>query len=286
MSARNSIQLDEIYQNELKMYEEEHGIICAMQEDNIKAFLEAFDRGMIIELIKRLCKAQYTGIFETDIVKAAFYANKLAHSGKYEFYSVKSKLLQYIFENRIWGEEPYDSFGIGTDEFYHPVAYFDVPECGQVSFHLVGTNYNEDEVPEYEMEWCKTVNYNFPTYKSIDNLHDLILALGYTNHEDLGEAVEAIAPIDFTTLDYHARTVSYFVGLNEFYDELFNNYEDETIYYNHLLNTIILRKIEFSKEHLIEYDEYIWDNHEKIRILRRCKDPKVQQLLDELDQER
>ena len=131
----------------------------------------AMENDMVKEIVAGLCGRRASADFRTNIIMAAYHANVLAHNGYEGFYRVKSYLLEHVCENRIWVKKPYDCYGIGGDEYGNAVAYFDVPGCGQVSFHLVSTHYDEN-VPSYPFEWCETRNDRFPSYACIKNCYN------------------------------------------------------------------------------------------------------------------
>lgn len=270
MSTRSKIILDEIFLQELKEYESNTVIEKKLDEGNIEAFLSAMNKGMIIEILKRLCKDRYTGELPTDLIMGAYYANILAHNGNPSYYLLKSKLLEYVFINNIWGNEPFNSFGIGEDEYGNEVAYFDVPQCGQVSFHLVSTNYDENDVPRYNLEWCREVNEDFPTYRLINNFHNFILALGYNGYDILGDETLALKPINFFAIQEDEKNICYFIGVDYFYDTLDEYYEDEgKTDFENLIRTISIKKIFFSKREGIISEEYITNKEKKIELLKQ-----------------
>lgn len=107
-----------------------------------------------IENISRnLCGQSFTGTPAIDLVLAAKVANSMAHKEKIEiFYIVKARLLEAAL--KLWGNNPYESYGVKKDELNRYVIYFDIPETGkQYSFHLVETSWDPRVVPEYKGEW-------------------------------------------------------------------------------------------------------------------------------------
>lgn len=276
MGARSPIKLDQIFINDLKEYEKEKPLDDVMESRNIQEYLDIINKEELINLIARLCDGFYTGDIRTDIVRAAFEANVLAHKGKTQFYQVKSKLLEYIFSNNIWGKEPYNSWGIGFDYYNAPVIYFDVPQCGQVSFHLVNTIYDINSIPKYKLKWCGNINQTFPSYKSINYYHDLLVALGFTKYDDFKEDI-AVKPINFYSLNENEVSTAYFMYLDECMNYVYNHDDD----YNHneqyydvkyqrwIVDSIGLKKVEFSIKEGIISETHITDMDEKMNLLKQ-----------------
>lgn len=255
-----------------------------LAKKDVDAYITAMDEEFLFEILTYLCKGNLTGDLRTDIVMGAFYANIEAHNGDYRFYDIKSMLLEYIFENELWGIEPYDCFGIGEDSYGNEVAYFDVPNCGQVSFHLVNTYYDMEKVPFYDLEWCGTINKEFPSYKSIKNFHNLLIALGYDNYGSLEDAIIAVNPINFFKITNDEEKVAYYAGLKEFYQEEYNYSSKGVPYDNNLLKSIMLKKVVFSEKDGIISEEYIENLDLKTQILKKypCFDSRVYDVLKDI----
>ncbi len=148
--------------------------------------------GKIDQAVAIICEDETTGELQVDIVKAIFKVNKLAHAkdGTGKFFRVKNALLQYLLDNKMWGEPPFDSFGWGTDGNNKTVLYFDVPEYGQVSFHAKNVKVNTDKVPKYRYKWKKVENEEFPSVSKIDSYHDLMRYLNKETPDMLADSEE------------------------------------------------------------------------------------------------
>lgn len=199
-----------------------------------------------------------TGELPTDLVMAAYTANVFAHS-VYEqemdenieddiydssvFYDIKSSLLEYIFQNNIWGGGEYSSYGIGEDYYGNDVAYFDVPGFGQVSFHLPQTEH--EGVREYEYGWKGIKNEKFPSYSRIDNFHDLQMAL-WGEVRDIFDGIEIEIPEE--PLDYEEDEIEaddnlesdYYDDEHDEYDEYDDDYDEEEDYNKYVIGTVDL----------------------------------------------
>lgn len=236
-----------------------------ISKGKIEGYLEAKENDMVDEIVNGLCGTSRTKDFRTNIIMAAYHANLLAHNIDETFYSIKSYLLEYVFKEKLWGEEPYDCYGIGYDNFGNDVAYFDVPECGQVSFHLVATEYDSD-VPEYKYKWSGTRNNQFPSYSCIENMHNLLMALGYKNNYTQRDETASLYPINFSEIkNDETRNTCYFTGLNEFYEKL----EKGPIEDISIIDRIQIKKIVFTKKEGIIEERDVSDRNEKIRLLKK-----------------
>ncbi|MBU0899014.1 MAG: hypothetical protein KKB03_03860 [Nanoarchaeota archaeon] len=82
-----------------------------------------------------------------DIVKEIWNVNSLAKTDSYSWYDIKNLLINYFSEIA-----PNSSlnYGIGYDDWDNEVLYIDLPNVGQISFHLFGS---EIEAPEYKNSW-------------------------------------------------------------------------------------------------------------------------------------
>ena len=288
-------RLDDASKDALDEWEVIQGIKLGISEGRLEAFLEAKENDLVEDIVNGLCKDKCTGDFRTNIIMAAYYANLLAHNEDVRFYSIKSYLLEYTFSNELWGEEPYDSFGIGTDDYDNEVAYFDVPNCGQVSFHLVDTYYG-DETPDYLLKWCETPNLEFPTYDRIENLHNLLIALGYTDFDIDENPTQAMYPIDFSGIkNDEGINTCYFIDLNEFYRGYYEcreehyDYETQRYFYEKkfdisLFDKIKVKKILFSKKNGIISERDDLSREEIIDLFRRYQNYNyvIKEVLDEL----
>ena len=268
--GKNSFQ--EEIENVLNMQYLEKRIEKALQEDNIDVLIQAMSTKESFDvLLRKLCKDRYTGDFKIDIIMGAYYANVLAHDERYGFYTVKSKLLEYVFKNRIWGKEPYNSYGVGLDENNNEVAYFDVPGCGQVSFHLVNTEYDPKVVPEYKLPWCGKRNDDFPTHRRIKNYHDLMIALGYREYDTSVKEIWALKPINCFSINMNEKNTCYFLNPDEIIEILCDHfdYDEEIPPIEECLKIIKIKKVMFSKREGVLSTENIEDNEMKLNILQQ-----------------
>ena len=128
---------------------EEAEVLAELGIDDI----DDIDETNIENISKNLCGQSFTGNPAVDLVLAAKVANSIAHRERIEcFYNIKAKLIEEALG--LWGNTPYESYGVKKDELNRYVIYFDIPETGkQYSFHLVETSWDPRFVPEYKGEW-------------------------------------------------------------------------------------------------------------------------------------
>ncbi len=193
------------------------------KEEINKLINNGFTKEQAIDIIK-YCGSEYKGIVEEDIIRAVFEINHKAHKYRgnnkrkeIEFYEKKISLLESIKKNTKWGTKPYNSYGFLKDKSGRDVIYFDLPKCGQVSFHIPKEDINKFRAyPKYKYRWKGVKDEKFPSYDSINNLHDLMMALGCVSEEMLkpndGEGFEIYPrPINFNKLKFGEKCVAIFV---------------------------------------------------------------------------
>ena len=111
------------------------------------------------------------------IVVAAWHANVLAKLEDGLFYEAKDILLRGAVLRAI--EEAILPWGIGFDGWGSPVLYFDIPEHGQVSFHVFWEEEVIDLLPRYPYAWTGIRNDLFeraplPRVHAMINLRDYL----------------------------------------------------------------------------------------------------------------
>ena len=204
-------------------YEGKNGEIQKSEEE--KKLIESGIKEEIVEEIKDFCGNEITGRAEEDLIRAVFYCNHNAHSvSRYDkteemmYYSQKIKLLEYAIKNTKWGSPPFDSYGSLRDKKGRMILYFDIPECGQVSFHIPEENENQfKEVEQYKYKWKNVKDEKFPSYTNINNFHDLMIALNHESKDILPESKEDFVdiypePINLKKLDKNEKCTCYFMS--------------------------------------------------------------------------
>ena len=113
-----------------------------------------------IEIVLRRLSSKYnkelSGEIAVDLVLIGKCINSEAHRERSELlFEVKAKILEIAL--KFWGNIfPDETYGIRKDEKSRYVAYFDVPNYGQYSFHLTNSvSWDPRIVPEYTKEWKK-----------------------------------------------------------------------------------------------------------------------------------
>lgn len=273
MGARSPIKLDTIFKSELKDYynslTEQDKTTSFMRfidetssESEIEGYVDSLSVFELSDMLKELCGSRYTGDLKTDLIMGAYYANINAHNGDYKYYALKFKLLQYSFP--MWGEKPYDSYGLGNDSYGNPVAYFDVPECGQVSFHLKHNEEEDYDLPEYELGWCGVCNYEFPTFKKIENVHNLEFALEDRLDDVWGGVNMLIKPLDFYAIPPNKEITIYLMKKIDYFD-----YEYRGFNINSIALVYPIQSVTVSKDKGIIGSQWIEDKEERIKIMKQ-----------------
>lgn len=273
MGARSPIKLDAIFKSELEDYYNSltkqdkatsfiRYIDETSSESEIEGYVDSLNAFEFSEMLKELCEDRCTGDLKTDLIMGAYYANINAHRGDYQYYALKSKLLQYSFP--MWGEKPYDSYGLGYDSYGNPVAYFDVPECGQVSFHLKNNEEEDYDLPRYKLGWCEFCNYDFPTFRKIEHMHNLQFALGDTSDEAWDGVNTLIKPLNFYAIPQSEKTTIYLMQPIDYF-----NYEYMDNDIDSISSMYPIQRVTFSKDEGIIDSQWIKDKKERVEIMKK-----------------